>query len=81
MNDSYPAKEVMRCIQVALLCVQDNPRDRPNMSTVVFMLNSETILPPPKKSTFVIRRNDQDASTAGRNCSANEVTLTTFNAR
>ncbi|XP_010931294.1 cysteine-rich receptor-like protein kinase 6 isoform X2 [Elaeis guineensis] len=35
--------EVLKCIQIGLLCVQDNPSDRPNMSTVVLMLNSNTV--------------------------------------
>ncbi|EHA8588333.1 cysteine-rich receptor-like protein kinase 6 [Cocos nucifera] len=35
--------EVLKCIQIGLLCVQENPSDRPNMSTVVLMLNSNTV--------------------------------------
>ena len=35
--------EIMRCINVALLCVQENASDRPTMSDVVTMLSSETM--------------------------------------
>ncbi|KAJ0983020.1 hypothetical protein J5N97_011275 [Dioscorea zingiberensis] len=50
---SYSMNQVMRCIQVGLLCVQANPRDRPTMSSVVFMLATENApLPPPKQPGF-----------------------------
>ncbi|KAL2327803.1 hypothetical protein Fmac_021230 [Flemingia macrophylla] len=39
--------EVIRCIQVGLLCVQQRPEDRPNMSSVVLMLNGDKLLPKP----------------------------------
>lgn len=32
--------EVMRCIHIGLLCVQENVADRPNIASVVLMLNS-----------------------------------------
>ncbi|TXG47217.1 hypothetical protein EZV62_026511 [Acer yangbiense] len=74
--------EVLRCIQVGLLCVQDDARDRPTMSTVVFMLCNEATLACPKQSTFSFRRrNAPESSAKGTNCSANEVTITTLNAR
>ncbi|KAM0822358.1 hypothetical protein ACQ4PT_071545 [Festuca glaucescens] len=48
IGTGYPVTEVMRCVQVALLCVQDSAEDRPNMSDVVAMLGSEGItLPEP----------------------------------
>lgn len=37
-----PTPEVVRCIHIALLCVQDDPTDRPKMSEVVIMLSSNT---------------------------------------
>lgn len=43
LGEDYQASEVMRCIQIGLLCVQENPMDRPTMSTVVVMLNAETV--------------------------------------
>ena len=30
----------MRCIHIGLLCVQENVADRPNMASVVLMINS-----------------------------------------
>ncbi|WCJ29691.1 G-type lectin S-receptor-like serine/threonine-protein kinase B120 [Euphorbia peplus] len=48
-------KEVMQLIQLGLLCVQDNPEDRPTMSQIVIILTNETPnfdLPAPKQPTF-----------------------------
>ncbi|TXG47218.1 hypothetical protein EZV62_026512 [Acer yangbiense] len=74
--------EVMRCIQVGLLCVQDNARDRSSMLNVVFMLSNETVLTSPKKSSFPVRNSEPDSSTTtGTKCSNNEVTNSTFDGR
>lgn len=35
--------QILRCIQIALLCVQRLAQDRPTMCLVVFMLGSETV--------------------------------------
>jgi len=43
MNDNISESDVMRCIQVGLLCVQDNPVDRPVMSAVGMMLGSDMV--------------------------------------
>ncbi|XP_057450962.1 G-type lectin S-receptor-like serine/threonine-protein kinase At4g27290 [Lotus japonicus] len=48
-------QEVLRCIQTGLLCVQDRPEDRPDMSAVVLMLNGEKPLPRPKEPAFYPR--------------------------
>nr|XP_023894969.1 putative receptor-like protein kinase At4g00960 isoform X4 [Quercus suber] len=45
--------EIMRCIHIGLLCVQENVVDRPTMASVVLMLNSVSItLPIPSKPAF-----------------------------
>ncbi|XP_065862218.1 G-type lectin S-receptor-like serine/threonine-protein kinase At4g27290 isoform X1 [Euphorbia lathyris] len=44
--------EVMRCINVSLLCVQQNVEDRPSMGSVILMLGSEISLPQPKEPGF-----------------------------
>jgi len=43
MNNSFSESSVMRCIQVGLLCVQENPVDRPVMSAVGMTLGSDTV--------------------------------------
>ncbi|XP_074270064.1 cysteine-rich receptor-like protein kinase 25 [Silene latifolia] len=50
------ASEVMRCIQIALLCVQQAVGDRPTMANVVLTLDSHSItLPLPEQSSFTAR--------------------------
>ncbi|CAF2238483.1 cysteine-rich receptor-like protein kinase 11 [Brassica napus] len=50
------SNEVTRCIHIALLCVQDNPEDRPMLSTIILMLTSNTItLPVPNLPSFFPR--------------------------
>ncbi|KAM4101973.1 hypothetical protein ACB094_05G187200 [Castanea mollissima] len=52
-----PASEAGRFIHIALLCVQEYPNDRPNMSLVVLMLGSESInLPQPAAPPFSVVR-------------------------
>ncbi|KAL4291995.1 hypothetical protein GQ457_14G010680 [Hibiscus cannabinus] len=52
---NYARNEVVRCIQLGLLCVQEDPADRPTMATVVLMLNSySATLPMPKEPAFVV---------------------------
>ncbi|CAL4997731.1 unnamed protein product [Urochloa decumbens] len=41
----YPESEVLNCIEVGLLCVQENPNNRPDASSVVLMLSSSTSSP------------------------------------
>ncbi|GMN61950.1 hypothetical protein TIFTF001_031032 [Ficus carica] len=52
LRDSHSSSEVLRCIHVGLLCVQQRTADRPNMSSVVVMLGSESVLPQPKKPGY-----------------------------
>ncbi|XP_062024301.1 probable receptor-like protein kinase At1g11050 isoform X2 [Rosa rugosa] len=50
--------EALRCIHVALLCVQEDPVDRPTMSSVVHMLaNEATSLPLFKEPAFSTHSN------------------------
>ncbi|KAF8396339.1 hypothetical protein HHK36_017955 [Tetracentron sinense] len=76
--NSCPAHEVLRCIHVGFLCVQEIAKDRPTMPAIVFMLDNETTLPPPKQPAYLFRtRNGAGLSaTQTRKCSVNEVTMT-----
>ncbi|KAB1221873.1 Cysteine-rich receptor-like protein kinase 10 [Morella rubra] len=50
---SYSSEEVIRCIHIGLLCIQENPDDRPTMASVVLMMNSYSIiLPSPQQPSF-----------------------------
>ncbi|KAH0985556.1 hypothetical protein GBA52_012733 [Prunus armeniaca] len=83
---SYVPDEVMRCIQVGLLCVQEDPKDRPSMSTVVFMLSGEASPPSPKQPAFVFRKSSgNDAADPsipkGSDSSINDLTITKLESR
>ena len=48
--------EMMKCIHIGLLCVQESVSDRPTMASVVHMLNSDSVtLPAPSKPGFFIQ--------------------------
>ncbi|CAN6354837.1 unnamed protein product [Urochloa humidicola] len=48
-------QEMLRCIHVGLLCVQEDPQLRPSMASVVVMLNSRSItLPAPAAPAFAL---------------------------
>ncbi|XP_042377161.1 receptor-like serine/threonine-protein kinase SD1-7 isoform X1 [Zingiber officinale] len=61
---SYPTIELLRCIRMALLCVQDNHEERPTMTEVVMMLASdEQLLTPLKQPTITSIYSEGDCST------------------
>ncbi|KAK1422634.1 hypothetical protein QVD17_17920 [Tagetes erecta] len=72
--------EVLRCIQIGLLCVQEHAKDRPNMSKVLLMLSSEvTNLPRPKYPGFCFDRrrfNKEQLSNQDESVTLNKVTFT-----
>lgn len=78
-------EECLKCVNVGLLCLQEDPNERPTMSNVVFMLGSESnTLPTPKEPAFVIRRCPSSrASTSSKieTFSRNELTVTLENGR
>ncbi|KAK9116157.1 hypothetical protein Sjap_015104 [Stephania japonica] len=53
--------KALRYVKMALLCVQEQPIDRPNMSDVVAMLANEVVnIPAPKQPTFFTRSIAED---------------------
>ncbi|KAF0905246.1 hypothetical protein E2562_003848 [Oryza meyeriana var. granulata] len=52
-GDGYEPGEMMRCLVVALMCVQEKAVERPTMSDVVAMLSSDDItLPEPRQPAY-----------------------------
>ncbi|CAB4283550.1 unnamed protein product [Prunus armeniaca] len=50
--------EIMRCIHIGLLCVQENVADRPTMASVILMMNSYSFtLPVPSQPAFYLHRS------------------------
>ncbi|KAJ9690111.1 hypothetical protein PVL29_012654 [Vitis rotundifolia] len=56
--------EIMRCIHIGLLCVQENEADRPTMASIVLMLSSYSLsLPVPSHPAFFMNTSmNQDMS-------------------
>ncbi|XAR53750.1 Non-specific serine/threonine protein kinase [Bertholletia excelsa] len=53
-NGSGSMQEMIRCIHIGLLCVQENVTNRPTMASVILMLNSSSLtLLAPSESAFV----------------------------
>ncbi|MFS7940606.1 putative protein kinase RLK-Pelle-DLSV family [Helianthus anomalus] len=84
ITDSCHLYEVLRSIELALLCVQRNPDDRPSMSTVVVTLSSEGELPEAKQPGFFytehVPRDDKSSSTHVPS-STSAMTITLVNGR
>ncbi|CAN1347378.1 G-type lectin S-receptor-like serine/threonine-protein kinase At4g27290 [Linum perenne] len=84
LRDTCVLSDLVRCIHVGLLCVQQAPDDRPNMSNAVLMLSSDILLPEPKEPGFFTERKvfEQESSSGNVDtCSANEITITLLTAR
>ncbi|CAN4116643.1 unnamed protein product [Withania somnifera] len=85
LADWYETGEVLRCIQIGLLCVQAYPNDRPVMSEVVFMLCNDLKLSDPGQPGFVFRSRNSSSlpysSSASIGTSVNDITTTAHHAR
>ncbi|KAJ4813274.1 cysteine-rich RECEPTOR-like kinase [Rhynchospora pubera] len=82
-----PTNEIIRHVHIGLLCVQEDPVDRPRMSEVVIMLSTDTIsLEAPSKPAFYLKRGDESNTqsvTDARSLqlSQNEVTVSQLGPR
>ncbi|XP_038894409.1 G-type lectin S-receptor-like serine/threonine-protein kinase At1g11330 isoform X2 [Benincasa hispida] len=78
--------EILRCIHVGLLCVQELAKERPNITTILSMLHNEiTDLPMPKQPGFSsskieIHTRAFKQSHVGT-CTPNMITATSFDGR
>ncbi|GKV21431.1 hypothetical protein SLEP1_g31412 [Rubroshorea leprosula] len=78
LRETCNTSEFLRCVNVGLLCVQEDPSDRPTMSNVVFMLGNEVAtLPKPKQPAFVLRRSLSGATSSSK-VEANSELMTTL---
>ncbi|CAM0901825.1 unnamed protein product [Alopecurus aequalis] len=81
--ESCPLDEVLRCVHVGLLCVQNNPNARPLMSSVMFMLENDTAqLPTPEKPAyFALRNYEAEDRRTYMGSTQNDMTITTLEGR
>jgi hypothetical protein len=69
--------DILRCIHIGLLCVQEIAKERPTMATVVSMLNSEIVkFPRPFQPAFIQRQIENHNLN-----STNSVTVTSLQGR
>ncbi|KAI3828664.1 hypothetical protein L1987_02772 [Smallanthus sonchifolius] len=85
LSDTCVVHQLLRTVHVALLCVQENAVDRPEMSDVISMLTNDTIaLPSPKRSAFFIGRTASTSASFERKSkdySVNKMSVTEMEAR
>ncbi|MBA0818322.1 hypothetical protein Gohar_025742 [Gossypium harknessii] len=82
---SRVTSEVLKCIHIGLLCVQENPTNGPTMLSVIIMLASDNImLPLPTKPAFFVGRlvvEPIEPISNGGVVSFNEVTVSNLSPR
>ncbi|MFS7943482.1 putative protein kinase RLK-Pelle-DLSV family [Helianthus anomalus] len=84
LDEPSDSSEVLRSIEVGLLCVQQSPEDRPDMSSVVRMLGIEGALQKPKQPAFFTERKFHGAdfsSSTYPTSSTNDLPVTEIVAR
>ncbi|XP_031500696.1 cysteine-rich receptor-like protein kinase 44 [Nymphaea colorata] len=91
MGQSCETSEALRCIHIGLLCVQQDPANRPTMSSVLLMLSSPSVtLPAPSAPAFFlasnvlseeIQSNDKILNGEEQPYTANDISITSVDAR
>ncbi|CAA6671900.1 unnamed protein product [Spirodela intermedia] len=83
VTTSCPGTELLRCIQIGLLCVQERPSDRPTMYAVVTMLSGESFpLAEPKRPGFLLLQCPAQSSfSTNEPFTSNEITMTVIDGR
>ncbi|XP_057520698.1 cysteine-rich receptor-like protein kinase 5 [Amaranthus tricolor] len=70
LKETYSKGEITKCIHLALLCVQEDMKERPSMSTIVLMLNSNFgvgALSMPAPPAFMYIGNNQQSTAISTN--------------
>ncbi|KAL4654315.1 hypothetical protein ACB092_01G369200 [Castanea dentata] len=88
LDDTTSSCKLIRCMQIALLCVQENATDRPSMLEVSSMLKNEIIVVTnPKRPAFSTKRDEGDKKDSRLQalqleiCSVDDLTITEVVAR
>ncbi|KAK3162141.1 hypothetical protein QOZ80_1BG0085980 [Eleusine coracana subsp. coracana] len=83
ISGSFHHSKLMRCIQVALLCVESQPRNRPLMSAVVTMLTSENVVlaEPNEPGLSVGIISSDTGSSQTQSATTNTITVTALDMR
>ncbi|KAL9234123.1 hypothetical protein vseg_009027 [Gypsophila vaccaria] len=85
--DQSCERQITKCIQVGLLCVQEFPEDRPDVPALIYMLDNTdnmVTLPNPKQPGFTRSKDPSSEEIVvddHGHCSANGVSLTSVRGR
>ena len=78
INENYSEIEVIKCIQIGLLCVQQNPDDRPTMVAIVSYLSSHLIeLPSPQEPALFLHSRKDPKAFAQESSSSHNINAST----
>ncbi|KAG2326909.1 hypothetical protein Bca52824_009637 [Brassica carinata] len=84
-SSKFKTHEALRCIHIGLLCVQDRAEDRPEISSVMVMLGSETTtLPEPKQPELCVGRGSLESELSKQGddeWTVNQITRSVIDAR
>uniref|UniRef100_M4FIR9 Cysteine-rich receptor-like protein kinase 10 n=1 Tax=Brassica campestris TaxID=3711 RepID=M4FIR9_BRACM len=79
--DNCNKSEVVRCIHIGLLCVQEDPIDRPALSTILVMFTSNTMtLPVPRRPGFFDHTRPKDPLDSDQSTASKSFTVSTDDA-
>ncbi|KAK4836638.1 hypothetical protein QYF36_025637 [Acer negundo] len=85
LDDTFSRWKLITCLQIALLCVQETPNDRPTMLEVFSMLKNEaTNITIPKKPAFSRLTDENEKNKSAMHlevCSVNDATISEVSAR
>ncbi|KAI3887546.1 hypothetical protein MKW92_022660 [Papaver armeniacum] len=81
LGDLYSPTEVIKCVHIGLLCVQNRAIDRPTMAEVDNMLGNETDRPAPKEPPYTFPASSDESGFQPNHCSNNDVTITAVEGR
>ncbi|XP_057419979.1 cysteine-rich receptor-like protein kinase 10 [Lotus japonicus] len=79
IKEPFNHSEIIKCIQIGLLCVQEKPENRPTMEKIVLYLSSPLAeLPLPGEPIIPIRNMVAGESSSGSALSTNEMSVSIF---
>ncbi|XP_023635860.1 putative cysteine-rich receptor-like protein kinase 35 isoform X1 [Capsella rubella] len=82
IGESYQSNEAIRCIHIALLCVQEDPADRPTLQEIIVMLTSRTAtLHMPRAPGFCLSNRSEQSTSFSIPGSINDVSITDLDPR
>ncbi|XP_026414949.1 G-type lectin S-receptor-like serine/threonine-protein kinase RKS1 isoform X1 [Papaver somniferum] len=73
LGDLYCPIEVMKCVHIGLLCVQNGAINRPTMAEVDFMLTGETDRPIPKEPPYTFTTSSDKPGSSNNNVTLSSI--------